>query len=176
VNIAALGLLATFTGMTAAVLRQGKVEPRRSLSQHISSSSRAILYGKVGLTLGGFFFVCALVGYILPAYHLGAIFVVVVICAACLGTLTAYLPYGMSKRQDILHDLCSYGYVVLNPLILCLTYVALPGGTLRALYGVGIGVQIVLIALLVMVRPARRYFLVGQIVFLSVFALLLSVS
>jgi hypothetical protein len=89
--------------------------------------------------------------------------------------VTGYMPYDVSKRQDIVHDICSYGYVVLNPLILLMIFLTLPDGYLRVGYAVGLIVQLIMIVLLALFRPARKYFLFGQILFLSTFALLLIV-
>lgn len=175
-NTAALGLMVTFGVMTGAVLYAVGVTPRRSLSQHIAKSSRTILYGKIGLTLGGIFFLLALLGYVMPKYQLGAWFVGVVSLASILGTVTAYVPYDVSRRQDAVHDVCSYGYVVLNPPILLMIFLTLPDGYLRVSYGIGLAIQLIMIVLLVLFRPARKYFLFGQILFLSTFALLLIVT
>lgn len=175
-NIAAMGLMVTFGVMTGVVLRAVGVTPRQSLSQHIAKSSRTILFGKIGLTLGGVFFLLALLGYVMPKYQLGAWFVSVVSVASILGTVTGYVPYDVSKRQDLMHDICSYGYVMLNPLILLTILLVLPDGCLRFGYAVGFTIQLILIVLLALFRPARKYFLFGQIVFLSTFALLLIVT
>ena len=175
-NIAAMGLMVTFGAMTGAVLHAVGVTPRLSLSQHIAKSSRTILFGKIGLTLGGIFFLLALLGYVMSKYQLGAWFVSIVSLASILGTVTGYMPYDVSKRQDIVHDICSYGYVVLNPLILLMIFLTLPDGYLRVGYAVGLIVQLIMIVLLALFRPARKYFLFGQILFLSTFALLLIVT
>ncbi len=172
-NIAALALMVTFGVMTGAVLHTNGVMPHRSLSQHIAKSPRTILFGKIGLTLGGVFFLLALLGYVASKYQLGAWFVGVVSLASILGTVTGYVPYDMSKRQDLVHNVCSYGYVALNPVILFMVFLALPDGYLRVSYGVGLVVQLIMITLLVFFRFARKYFLFGQIIFLSTFALLL---
>lgn len=175
-NIAAMGLVVTFGVMTSVVLYDVGVTPRLSLSQHIAKSSRTILFGKIGLTLGGIFFLLALLGYVMTKYQLGAWFVVVVSLATVLGTATGYLPYDISKQQNLMHDICSYGYVVLNPVILLMIFVMLPSGYLRAGYVTGLIFQLIAISVLVLFRPARKYFLFGQIIFLSIFALLLVVS
>lgn len=175
-NIAAIGLMVTFTVMTGAVLHTVGVTQRRSLSEHIAKSPRTILFGKIGLTLGGLFFLLALLGYVSSKYQLDVWFAGIVILAGILGTATAYLPYNISKRQDFVHDVCSYGYVVLNPIILAIICMVLPDGYLRIGYEVGLLMQVIMIGVLVLSRPARRYFLFGQIAFMSIFALLLIVS
>lgn len=171
-NLPAAGLLVTFGVMTILVTREAGMTPRRSLSQHISKSPRAITYGKVGLTLGGVLFVAALVEYA----HIGWWFVAATMTAACLGTAVAYLPYDVSRRQDFWHDVFSYGYVVMNPIILLTIWTVLPNGGLKLAYAVGIALQLLLIMLLIAIKPARRFFLFGQILFLSIFASLLTAS
>lgn len=171
-NAPAIGLLLIFTVMTVAVLRVVGVTPRRSLSQHIAKSSRTILFGKFGLTIGGVLFTLALSNY----FFIGGWFVAVVVTAAAAGTLTGYLPYNVSKYQNLWHDIFSYGYVVCNPVILVMIWLALPNGGLRQLYAGGILLQLFLIGLLMFVRPARKYFLYGQVAFLLIFACLLVVS
>lgn len=171
-NLPAAGLLVTFGVMTVLVIREVGMTPRRSLSQHIAKSPRAITYGRVGLTLGGILFIAALVEYA----HIGWWFMAATMAAACLGTAVAYLPYDVSTRQDVWHDVCSYGYVVMNPIILLMIGITLPDGGLKVGYAVGIAVQLFLIILLMTVKPARRFFLFGQILFLGIFASLLTMS
>ncbi len=54
-------------------------------------------------------------------------------------------------------------------------FLTLPDGYLRVGYGIGLAIQLIMIVLLALFRPARKYFLFGQILFLSAFALLLIV-
>lgn len=170
-NIPALGLLVSFMIMTTAVLREVGVVPRQSLSQHIAKSPRTIAYGKVGLTLGGVLLFLSLATY----FYLGAWFVTLVIIAACMGCATAYLPYNVSRKQNLWHDVFSYGYVVCNPVILAIVWRTLPQDGVSYAYLIGIGFQVAIIGLLIFVRRARKYFLYGQLAFLCVFASLLIV-
>lgn len=172
-NSAALGLVVTFGIMTAAVLLKVGVTPRQSLSQHIARSSQTIWYGRIGLAIGGVLFVLLCIGYVAPKYELGEVFMIVSILSAFLGAAAGLFPYDVSKRRDLFHDVCSYGYVVLNPVLLSLILVELPDSSLRNAFIAGLVGQLVIIVLLATYRPLRKYFLFGQLLFLGIFASLL---
>lgn len=176
-NIIAATLLIVFWAMTVIVLRTTPITLSKSLSWHIAQTRRGILYGKIGLTVGGALLAVSLFGYVIPAYDLGFLSIILSIITVISGTLTAYLPYEVSQRQNRWHDGLIICYVILNPILLMMVYPGLSTGWLKTTYAVGIVVQIALILVFAVTKPGRRtMFLPGQLLFMSIFAALLAIS
>lgn len=176
-NSAAIGLLIIFWAMTIVVLRMTPIIPRKSLSWHIAQTKRGIMYGEVGLTIAGVLLAISLFGYIIPKYALGFWSTILSVSIIGSGLLTAYLPYNVSPRQNWWHDRLIIVYVILNPILLLIIYSVLAPGWLKNMYLAGIVAQVDLIVILAVTKPGKRdFFLSGQLLFMSIFAVLLAFS
>lgn len=164
--VAAFGCMAVLTTLT---LRRVPIDLSKTLSQHIQQQRVTVWLGHVLLSVIGLLLAVWWWLRPLPLALDGLLLVMVVNCV-----VMGVLPYGVSKRQNLVHDLAAWGSV---PVVLVFELAAL--GLPARVAWVALGALICQLALLAIRfvpslsawRP--KLTLIGQLVFFAGFAAVL---
>ena len=148
------------------VLQRVKVEPSKTLSQHISMTLATVWLGRVLIVLSSVLVLAWFYGWYVPTYGadviLQSLFVFGTLCATVIGVV----PYYASTLAGVIHDIFSWLYVFTLPILLLYW----------SLHETGPAVSVCIVAALLqlsmlvlgLVKPASRnfvlYFQTGYIV------------
>lgn len=141
----------------------------KSVSHHAAMDSKnhfifAILMSVSLIALSAFIYF-----WLIPAYNLSILFVIVVSLAIVLEFITTWVPLTSGWRHTV-HQICSYGAALLLPVLTILTALS-PGVsniTMWVSFG-SLGVMLALLCMFVFVKSVRRHYLIYQNIYILAF-------
>lgn len=143
-------------------LRNTEIDLRKNLSTHIGKSHQSIWVARICFIAASVLLLAWFTTQYVRAHHVPVDVVIGIVFFAAMTAIQGIFPYGQNKRWNKIHDASSWTAACLGPVLLLRFASISYGPTQYQLFVCGL-LSVVILASLLLIPPARRYFLILQL-------------